>query len=393
MANPVVDTLAGTGSGGLSWQADVATTDANKPQNAENANVASTTSLPGELRSIKSNVRSFSLDPCWINYTGLSTAPSALPPTGTPGNTNFLLTGNWTTWIYVGQRVRMTYADASQGIATITEVALSITNTLVTLDSALQNTIAYVEFSALKDPTDGPDPLQLVLDGTTAVVPTTQGGTGVSAATPTALGLQLVAGGDLSGHLGDAVVVGLQGHSISDTAPSEVTTDQALAWTIGSPGSWGAQSLGLLLPGINSQIKVFENRAASAHLYLGFTLPLTIGTAGNPLQVKMMTYTTANIVPGVPDAYYAETPRQLWTTSGGTAFSNNVYAVFISYVCLFSGNVYAPANATWNDAHLAVDDRDKDGVQVNFFWPAYNRDLHEQYQALDIRITVLAIGD
>lgn len=184
MANPALDRLAAVPDT-PSWQDDAEGADTNLPQDSDPSDETEPTGLAPQIRNLKSQVRAFSLDAAWANYTGLESAPSPEPPIK-QADDMFRLTGDWSAATgngvaVQGRAVRITMTDGTKVIANVFNTpTLSGGFTDVELDSpVITEDIEYVEWSALGSCLEaGPFPLVLNYLGTHFVVRTTQGGTG-----------------------------------------------------------------------------------------------------------------------------------------------------------------------------------------------------------------------
>lgn len=230
MANPVADQLVAVPPA-PSWQDNAPTTDTNEPQDTDFVKSSTATGLSPNLRSIKSNVRQFSLDAGWANFTGLTSAPSPLPATYdiSSSGSRFSLAGDWVTpgIAVIGRVVRATFTDGTKAVATITNVNTAGGITAVTVSPAIlaAGTLKWVEFSALGSALSGglnAFALNLILQtisGNPAfVVPVSQGGTSRA---------DQVFGGDLQFDAGAA--------DPSSPIPGKVVAIQGQPWDSSTP--------------------------------------------------------------------------------------------------------------------------------------------------------------
>lgn len=246
MPNVVTDSLP-------TWQPDADAADSNHPIIGEALDQSSPTELSAELRSIKSNVRAFSLDPAWVNFAGCTdTRYCPSPAVALRVNANqFTLVGDWTVVggfgqpaiAQVGRQVRITTQGGTRFVATVTAVVPGGTTLVTITGNGLVNAgdlIATLEWGLL-NPAESASVLTPVLSGSDFVLPATQGGT-----------QQTGAGGDI-GAFPNPKVTGLQGKPLSATVPAtfDLLTYDGTQWggqqpssllnlaqTIGVPGAF-----------------------------------------------------------------------------------------------------------------------------------------------------------
>lgn len=227
MANPVTDPLSGDAD--LSpWQPDADGADTNKPQNRDRISVVSETSIAGEFRNIKSEVRKFSLSPGWINYRGCTHtdyAPDDAGPVFVSAS-SFSLIGDWRSIAEVGRRVRTTVLDGTKEAATIKAVSYAGGLTTITLDADAcgggVDDLTDVEFSATAVGAATSNlalrPELIDVGGNPHfVLPVTQGGTGSIDGGIDAGAVTM--GGDVTGPANAAAVEKLRGHTVLATSP------------------------------------------------------------------------------------------------------------------------------------------------------------------------------
>lgn len=231
--NPVNESLAGYPT---SWQNNAAGADTNTPQDNDSMLFSLPTSLPGELRDIKSVVRGFSLDPAWVNYTGLqgAPAPSPLPATLIDAQ-SISLVNDWTAIATVGRVLKLVAPDGTFETRTITASTYDSGTLTTTVEfvGAVNAQLSYVEFSALGSAADGKGayPLTLAQLGNAFVVPANQGGTGANAASfPVLLAADLFLGQTLAGS-GTPTNSGTIKLPITGSASGQVV----LKWAVAGP--------------------------------------------------------------------------------------------------------------------------------------------------------------
>jgi hypothetical protein len=292
MANPVwlVDRLAALPGTAPSWQNDASSTDTNNPQDADSAKVTTPTGLSPNLREIKSEVRSMSVNLGWINYSGLDSAPSPDGPTKI-SDSSFSLPNDWSVLdeslnlpITAGQRVRFTFSDGTaRAVGTIITVDNSpVTSTIFTMlgtpITGLLATTGFVEFSAAGSPYSGVgnDPLVLIPDSSTnyPTVPALQGGTGHSVVDADPVG-DVVVG--TTGFPATKVVQFQENQPIDGTLPNGGVGDQVMWWDNGVP-TWRFRSLADQVPDNSTQWLPFIQAALATTETLAAYGSFKIGT-------------------------------------------------------------------------------------------------------------------
>lgn len=240
MANPTTDHLFDLPPA-ESWQNDADVADSNAPADSDSMLHTDPTSLSGTLRRIKSEVRAQSLDPAWINYTGLTTTPSNGVPTAL-GTRKFSLVGNWAALVVSGQMVRMRFSNTDARPTATIVVAPFFANGFTTFEmnaDIITGALEMVEFSTLGSWTAGGGhvPVEFGRLGDDLILEKQYGGTGSNSPTFT--------GQDLAGSVyPNAIVKSLQNgvHKISTQAPLTTPLDQVMAYDIGA-AMWEPQRL------------------------------------------------------------------------------------------------------------------------------------------------------
>lgn len=146
MANPVLESL-------ISFQADAAGADSNRPTSGDNAGVGQAQEAMGNLRLLKSEMRSESIIKSWERWKGLKNlAASANIAFTYVSATSFTVNDNFTSTsrmvAVVGRRVRA-FITGSVIYGTITAAVYSAPNTTFTIvwdSGTFDNTVTEIQF-------------------------------------------------------------------------------------------------------------------------------------------------------------------------------------------------------------------------------------------------------
>lgn len=273
MANPVTDKLP-------HWKPDADSADSNNPQADDSSIFSASTGLDGNLRRIKSELRDQTLALDWVRYTTVNpgvndlVAPSTTAPTVVDPNTpaQFLLDGDWTGFIAIGQRVQI-WCDAGQVYGSINAIVFGASTTItVDLDQAVAITgLTEIRFGAW-NPDKSSQPF-----GTGRGLPKNFGGTGNTTGQPSG-----AAGGDLGGSYPDPDVVAIQGVAVLPTAPN---ANDLLAF---EGLTWSPQPIATVDPDVTARVKMLTSIGTSGYVELP--------TASGLLFVQWITGAPQNLV-------------------------------------------------------------------------------------------------